>query len=74
MVGFGVYTGVRNFKANPRIKIEDVCTQQWVWALLFEDGVQRIRRLAPEHRKKKLAPFFYALSGESVVVSYTWYT
>lgn len=30
MVGFGVYTGVRNFKANPSMKIEDVCTQQWV--------------------------------------------
>ena len=30
MVGFGVYTGVRNYKANSRIKIEDVCTQKWV--------------------------------------------
>ena len=30
MVGFGVYIGVRNFKANPSMKIEDVCTQQWV--------------------------------------------
>ena len=30
MVGFGVYTGVRNFKANPSIAIEDVCTLKWV--------------------------------------------
>ena len=30
MVGFGEYTGVRIFKANRSITIEDVCTQKWV--------------------------------------------
>ena len=35
-----------------------------VGIILIHGGGPRIRRLAPEHRKKKLAPFFYGRSAD----------